>query len=250
MLGGLVLYVAGAVAALFAPTLGVMFVARFVWGLGSAGPRVAVMAMVRDAYDGEQMAKQMSFIMAVFILVPTFAPALASGLLRIGPWQIVFWLCAGCAGVHARRHASGCPRRSHADGPAGALRRRDRVAQLPRRARHAGHATGYLVALTALFGVFLSYLASSEIILDQVFGLERLVPVFFGGVSLVMGVGMYLNGTIVERIGLDRLLGRVFVVSIPAVGGHVGGFAGDGRQAAVLAVRGRAVRWSCSGSRC
>ena len=63
-------------AALFAPTLGVMFVARFVWGLGSAGPRVAVMAMVRDAYAGEQMAKQMSFIMAVFILVPTFAPSL------------------------------------------------------------------------------------------------------------------------------------------------------------------------------
>ena len=75
-----------------------MFVARFVWGLGSAGPRVAVMAMVRDAYSGEQMAKQMSFIMAVFILVPTFAPSLSALLLLIGPWQLVFWLCAA-AGV-------------------------------------------------------------------------------------------------------------------------------------------------------
>ncbi len=94
MLGGLVLYVAGASAAVLAPTLPVMFAARFVWGLGSAGPRVAAMAMIRDAYDGDRMAKQMSFMMAVFILVPTFAPAVSSGLLRLGPWQIVFWLCA------------------------------------------------------------------------------------------------------------------------------------------------------------
>ncbi|HZB42738.1 MAG TPA: MFS transporter, partial [Ilumatobacter sp.] len=94
MIGGLVLYVAGALGALLAPTLGVMYAARFVWGLGSSGPRVAAMAMIRDAYDGDRMAKQMSFMMAVFILVPTFAPAVASGLLRLGPWQIVFWLCA------------------------------------------------------------------------------------------------------------------------------------------------------------
>ena len=35
--------------------------------------------MIRDAYEGDEMAKQMSFMMAVFILVPTFAPAVASG---------------------------------------------------------------------------------------------------------------------------------------------------------------------------
>ena len=76
-----------------------MFAARFVWGLGSAGPRVTAMAMIRDAYEGERMAKQMSFMMAVFILVPTFAPAVSSGLLALGPWQLVFWLCAAAGAL-------------------------------------------------------------------------------------------------------------------------------------------------------
>ena len=111
MLGGLVLYVAGALGALLAPTLPLMFAARFVWGLGSAGPRVAAMAMIRDAYEGDEMAKQMSFMMAVFILVPTFAPAVASGLLRARPMaDRVLAVRRGGIGV-ARRLASGCPRR-------------------------------------------------------------------------------------------------------------------------------------------
>ena len=75
---------------------------------------------------------------------------------------------------------------------------------------------GYLWALTALFGVFLSYIASSEIILDEVFG-PRLVRPVLRGMSLVMGAGMYLNGHVVERVGLDRLTGYVFIANFAAV---------------------------------
>jgi MFS transporter, DHA1 family, multidrug resistance protein len=214
MFGGLVLYVAGALAALLAPTLSVMFAARFVWGLGSAGPRVAAMAMIRDAYDGERMAKQMSFMMAVFILVPTFAPAVSSGLLRIGPWQLVFWLCA-IAGAALLVVSIRLPE---------TLAPADRLALSSREVWRSCRTVlvtpgtyGYLVSLTALFGVFLSYIASSEIILDEVFGLSGWFPLFFGVMSLVMGAGMYLNGRLVERIGLDRLSGRVFVANLGAV---------------------------------
>ena len=214
MWGGLVLYVAGAVAAIFAPTLGVMFLARFVWGLGSAGPRVAVTAMVRDAYAGEQMAKQMSFIMAVFILVPTFAPSLSAGLLLIGPWQIVFWLCA-LAGVVMLVATMRLPE-TLADADRITLSASE-VWRSCRAVLVTPGTAGYLVSLTALFGVFLSYLASSEIILDQVFDLSDWFPLFFGGLSIVMGLGMYLNGRIVERVGLDRLMGKVFVASAFAV---------------------------------
>ena len=214
MWGGLVLYVAGAVAALFAPTLSVMFLARFVWGLGSAGPRVAVMAMVRDAYVGEQMAKQMSFIMAVFILVPTFAPTLAAGLLLLGPWQIVFWLCAA-AGVVMLVATLRLPETLD-PADATTLSMSD-IWTSCRTVLVTPGTAGYLLSLTALFGVFLSYLASSEIILDQVFGLSEWFPLFFGALSLVMGVGMYLNGRIVVEVGLERLMGRVFVVALVAV---------------------------------
>jgi DHA1 family bicyclomycin/chloramphenicol resistance-like MFS transporter len=214
MLGGLVLYVAGALGALLAPTLPLMFAARFVWGLGSAGPRVAAMAMIRDAYEGDRMAKQMSFMMAVFILVPTFAPAVASGLLQLGPWQIVFWMCA-LAGAALLVLALRLPETLE---PADrlALSAGD-VGRSCRTVLIAPGSYGYLISLTALFGVFISYIASSEIILDEVFDLSDWFPLFFGVMSLVMGAGMLLNGRIVERVGLDRLSGLVFVANLVAV---------------------------------
>lgn len=207
MWGGLALYVLGAIGSLMAPTLGTMFVARFIWGLGSAGPRVAATAMVRDAYAGAQMARQMSFIMAVFILVPTFAPALAVGILAVGPWQAIFWVCAGAAVLVAgavTRLPETLPVTSHRSLSFGEAWRSCRtVVATP-------GTIGYLLSLTALFGVFMSYLASSEIILDQVFGLEQWFPVFFGAIALAMGAAMYLNGRFVERIGLRRIVALGF----------------------------------------
>ncbi len=213
MWGGLVLYIVGAVLSIFAPSLWVMFVARFIWGLGSAGPRVAAMAMVRDAYDGEQMAKQMSLIMAVFILVPAFAPSIATVVLLIGPWQAVFWMCAAVA-VAVAASVSLLPETLAFESQR-PLHGRD-VARGLRVIVVTPGTIGYLVALTAMFGVFLSYLASSEIILDQVFGLERWFPIFFGAIAVTMGSAMYVNGRFVERLGLQRIIGLSFVANLVA----------------------------------
>ena len=213
MWGGLVLYIVGAVLSIFAPSLWVMFIARFIWGLGSAGPRVAAMAMVRDAYDGEQMAKQMSMIMAVFILVPAFAPSIATVVLLVAPWQAVFWMCAAVA-VAVAASVTLLPE-TLAVGSQRALHGRD-VARGLRAIVATPGTMGYLIALTAMFGVFLSYLASSEIILDQVFGLEQWFPIFFGAIAVTMGSAMYVNGRFVEQLGLQRIIGLSFVANLMA----------------------------------
>jgi MFS transporter, DHA1 family, multidrug resistance protein len=208
--GGLVLYVAGAIGTMVAPTLGVMCAARFVCGLGSAGPRVAALAMVRDAYAGEQMAKQMSFVMAVFIIVPTFAPLLASGILVVAPWQAVFGFTAvmgALLAVVVRRLPE-------------TLALQDRRA-LSAREIWAGCSMvlttpgtlGYLVALIALQVAFISFLASSEVVLDQVFGYGAWFPLYFGGLAFTMGLAMWNNGRLVVRVGLDRMLRFVFVAN-------------------------------------
>lgn len=203
MWGGLALYVVGAVGAVLAPTLSVMLFARFLWGLGSAGPRVAALAMVRDVYEGEQMARQMSLIMSVFILVPTIAPALGAALIAVGPWQLVFWLCAvvgaivGIASLWLPATMAPEDRRS--------LSLTD-VWGGWRTVFSTPGTLGYLISLTVLFGAFLSYLASSEIIIDEVFGLEAWFPIIFGAIAAVMGIAMFTNARIVVGLGLDRLL--------------------------------------------
>lgn len=214
MWGGLGLYVVGAVGSILAPSLTLMFVARFVWGLGGAGPRVAALAMIRDGFAGEQMAKQMSLVMAVFLLVPAIGPTLSAGVLAVGPWQAVFWMCAAAA-VAVAFLVTRLPE------------------TLPPSARRplAGRALwgsirtvlttpgtlGYLVSLTALFGVFMSYLASSELIIDQTFGLAEWFPLFFGGLALFMLVAMLVNGRFVERIGLSRLVRLAFAANLTSV---------------------------------
>src|SRR5690606_33891224 len=76
---GYAIYLIGAVASALAPTLELVVAARFVWGLGAAGPRVVTLTVVRDRCGGEEMARAMSFIMAGFVLAPGVSPSLGAG---------------------------------------------------------------------------------------------------------------------------------------------------------------------------
>ncbi|MGA1051458.1 MAG: MFS transporter [Ilumatobacteraceae bacterium] len=212
MWGGLGLYVAGAIGAGPPPPLGTMLIARFVWGLGGAGPRVATLAMVRDEFSGERMARQMSLIMAVFLIVPAVGPSLSAGLLLVGPWQIVFWMCAA-AGLAVAVAVGQLPETLEVRQPLA-------VASAGRSIRMVLTTAGTpasLVSLTALYGVFMAYLSGFELIVDQTYGLRTWFPMVFGVLSLTMLGGMLLNGRLVERLGLERLLQVIFASNGAAV---------------------------------
>ncbi|MFZ8999068.1 MAG: hypothetical protein ACO3D0_11945, partial [Ilumatobacteraceae bacterium] len=74
-----------------------------------------------------------------------------------------------------------------------------------------------LVSLTALYGVFMAYLSGFELIVDQTYGLRTWFPMVFGVLSLTMLGGMLLNGRLVERLGLERLLQVIFASNGAAV---------------------------------
>ena len=91
---GIVVYIAGAIGSALAPSFELLLVARFVWGIGAAGSRVVAVAIVRDRFVGNQMARAMSQIMAIFVLVPVFAPPLVgASIIAVAPWRAVFWFC-------------------------------------------------------------------------------------------------------------------------------------------------------------
>jgi DHA1 family bicyclomycin/chloramphenicol resistance-like MFS transporter len=201
--GGLAIYLVGAIGAALAPTLEIMLVARLVWGFGAAGPRVAATAMIRDAFEGEAMAKQMSTIMAVFLIVPTIAPSLGAGLIAVGPWQLVYWVCAAFTGVVMIMSL-----RLPATMPESARRELNvrEIASGFKIVFVTPGTMGYMLAMVGLFAAFISYLASSEIIIDEVFGLAGWFPVIFGALAIVMAFAMIVNGRIVESVGLDRMI--------------------------------------------
>jgi len=209
---GFGLYVTGAVGAALAPTFGLMLVSRVIWGAGAAGARVVSLAIVRDSYRGDQMARIMSLLMAIFIMVPVLAPSIGAGIVVILPWQAVFWFCVLYATVVAGWCAIRLP--ETLDPAARIPLRFERVSRAARAVLSQRAAMAYALALMLLFGVFSSYLGSSQVIVDDVFGLGDRFPLVFGGLAALMGVAALANAAVVERFGSQRIVHSV-------VGGYV-----------------------------
>ena len=87
---GLALFTVGCLLALLARTFPLMLAGRFLQGIGVAGPRTITLALVRDRFEGREMARVMSLIMGVFILVPIVAPALGQAILGVSGWRAIF----------------------------------------------------------------------------------------------------------------------------------------------------------------
>ena len=211
LVAGLVLYGASAVTAALAPSWGWIVVARFVWGMAAAGPRAISMAMIRDRYDGDQMARLMSMIMAVFMLVPIVAPGIGAGLIAILPWRAVFWfpaLIAIVMIVWSRR----LPETLHSDN------RRpftwSSVGTAVKEVVTHRQTMAMTVALVFLFGSMTTYLSGSEVIIEDVFGYGDWFALFFAVVAVLLAVNSLSNARLVNLLGTERLVRRLSLIGI------------------------------------
>jgi DHA1 family bicyclomycin/chloramphenicol resistance-like MFS transporter len=205
---GLTVYVMASIGAAFAPSLTALLFLRFVAGFGAAGPRVVALSIVRDAYEGQEMAKVMSYVMAVFIVVPVVAPTLGAIILALGTWQMIFWFFAAFGigvGLWTRR----MPETLQPDKRLPLNFRR--LTQATGTVLRSRFTMGLIFAQTALFAFFTSYLASSQLIIDDIFGLDPWFPIIFGGSAAVLGVGMLVNARLLNTVSLRSLLKRSFV---------------------------------------
>lgn len=207
-------YALGALAAAISPTLSLLFVSRFIWGVGAAGPRVVTLAVIRDRFEGERMSQVMSFVMAVFILVPIMAPSLGSAVIAVVSWRWLFGVCVALAVAMALWSWQRLPETLHDEHRLelrfGRIMRAARLVVSHRRT------AAYTLAMTALYGVFTSYIGSSEIIFGETFGRPSDFPIIFGGLAAVMGASMLLNARVVRRVGTRRLAHIVLIAYVIA----------------------------------
>ena len=200
---GLLLFMAGCLVSIFAPTFEVMIAGRVLQGIGVAGPRIVTIAMVRDRYEGRGMARLMSSAMAVFILVPTIAPALGQGILWLGDWRAIFVFILAVAAValawFALRQPETLPashRRPFSPRDIGA------AAVEVLRTRPA---LGYTLATSCVFAPFLAYLSSAQQIFQDAYRTGALFPLWFGVLALAFGCASVVNGRLVMKHGMRRL---------------------------------------------
>ena len=149
------------------------------------------------------MAKAMSEVMAVFVLVPIIAPTFGAGLIAIFPWESIFWFCA-IAAIALCLWSTRLPetlkpehktRFNWASTKAGYSRvLRTRLT------------ASYTLASIFLQAVFVMYLSSSERIIGDILGRGDQFPIIFGVVAIMFGITALLNGKFVVVLGIKKLL--------------------------------------------
>lgn len=201
--GGIAIFLFGCLLSALASDMTVMLAGRVLQGAGAAAPRIVTVALVRDQYAGRAMARIMSLIMAVFVLVPALAPAIGQAILLASHWRAIFGFLLGLALVglvwFARRQPETLPPARRAPLALGPL--------LAAFGETLGNriALGYSLAGGAVFGAFVGYLVSAQQILQALYGLGELFPLYFAMLALAIGGASVVNARLVLRWGMRPL---------------------------------------------
>ncbi|WP_343080091.1 multidrug effflux MFS transporter [Ostreiculturibacter nitratireducens] len=201
--GGFVLYLAGSALSMTATSIEMLLAARFLQGLGAAGPRIAGLALVRDLYAGREMARVTSLVMMVFILVPAVAPSIGQVIQSFAGWRgvfgafIVFGL-VGTAWVNIRQEETLPPER----------RRPLRVVPMREAAREVladPQVRLYTAVLSLGFGQMFALLSAAQQLFDETYGRGESFPLWFALMAILSGTGSVLNARFVVRLGMRRI---------------------------------------------
>lgn len=203
LLVGMGIYIVAALAAVFAPSFGILLALRFIQGMGAASVRVIATAVVRDRYSGREMAEVMSLTFMVFMAIPIVAPGIGQVILLVGEWHNIFifmgllalafwiWTFVRLPESLAVEHRRPLSLRSVVDG--------FRIVFTNR------VAISYGLAGTFLFGALFGFISSSQQIYVDIYGLGVYFPVAFAAMAGLMAVSSFTNSRIVRRFGMRRL---------------------------------------------
>jgi DHA1 family bicyclomycin/chloramphenicol resistance-like MFS transporter len=207
---GFALFIGGCLLSMLATSFPVMLTGRVLQGIGVAGPRVVTVAMVRDQHEGRAMARIMSFVMMVFILVPALAPALGQGVLLIANWRAIFAVFLALALIAACWLALRQPETLPLE------RRRPfslvRIAAAIREICTNRIALGYTIVMGLVSGAFIGYLSSAQVIFQDQYALGTQFPLYFAILALAIGGASFVNSRLVMRLGMRLLSGRALQV--------------------------------------
>lgn len=193
----------------FASSIEVMILGRILQGIGLSAPRTISIAMVRDRFEGDYMAKIMSFVVAIFILVPIVAPTLGKFMLDGYGWKSIFysqllfgilvlwWLWKRQPETLKPEYKRAFSLNLFVSGSKEFVK----------------HRAAVIFTLISGFvtGSFMVFLSSSQHIFQVQYGLVNEFPYIFGALAFSVGLATFTNGTLVVRFGMRKLV-NIFTV--------------------------------------
>ena len=200
---GVALYTLFAILCGVATSFDLLIAARFAMGASAAVSRVLVVTMVRDLFEGEEMARVMSLTFMVFMVIPVVAPTVGQLILLAGPWRLIFIVLAAYGLLMGLWSWFRLPETLHPEY---------RRALSPSEILSAVRTTlgdrlslGYTMALTATFGGLTAYIASIQQIIFDAFRAPGAIGLVFAAIAAPMALASWTNSRIVTRFGIRRV---------------------------------------------
>lgn len=197
---GLVLYIAGSIAAMFVTSFDGLLATRGVQGIGCAALQVVTLAMVRDCFGGPAMGRVLTFIFTTFMIVPIIAPTIGQQIEFLATWKGVFAFNAIAGALillwmttRLKETLDVEKRRSLA-----LTSLVDALREIVTNRITAGYAVASTLTLAALFG----YIFSVQQVYGELYGLGTLFPYAFGASSIGVALTALFSARLVRRIGM------------------------------------------------
>lgn len=203
LLGAIAVYIVLSLASALAPTFDALIAVRAAQGFFAAGIIALPPAIIRDRVGGDKMARMMSLIFVIFLMVPAIAPTIGEGILQLGSWRAIFGAMAVLgvmmgAWVYIRLPES--------------LTEENRQPIIPHiiaanmgRALTQPSVAGYVIGSALVFGALFGFINSSQQLITNTFGAGETFPLVFGICAGSMAIASWSNSRIVERFGARRV---------------------------------------------
>ena len=199
---GIVLYGIFALLCGFAGSFELLITGRVAMGASAAVTRVLVVAMVRDLFEAEDMARVMSLVFMVFMLVPVLAPNIGQAILLVASWRAIFLVLGGYALIMLVWSSWRLPETLHPEYRR-SLNPREMLSAIAETVRDP-QSRGYTIAVTIIFSALVAYISSIQQIVFDVFHEGRFIGLVFAAIAAPMALASWTNSRIVGRFGLRR----------------------------------------------
>ena len=150
------------------------------------------------------MARVMSFVMMVFIILPVFAPASGSLILALADWHMIFVSTLVLAIAIVCWYLLRMPETLHPE-----YRHRLSLRRIGRDIKTTvtnRQTFGYASAMGMMFACLMAYIGSAQQVFEtEVYGLGVWFPLVFGMIAACMSFSSFVNARLVRKIGMHKI---------------------------------------------
>ena len=201
---GFIVFIIASFICMYTLSFEVMILVRILQGIGLSAPRTICIAIIRDLYEGDYMARIMSFVTVVFLLIPIVAPAMGKVILDTWNWQAIFLvqvLISILVMIWFWR------RQKETLKPENRIPYSiERISKGFRETIKYKRTMGFTIIQGFIVGSFIVYISASQQIFQNQYGLVDEFPYIFAGLAAAIGAAILLNATFVVRFGMEKIV--------------------------------------------